>query len=177
MATLTPDDKRGRQHPRLLRCEIINGTGQAGVRYVELGQFKLWEHMMRTRHSIEVRKMRLCLWIGEATYMRNAGPFNHAGQIEQVDQITASVFDPQHHYLFEVQRYVPVEETEMVSDILLSHVPAHIVKQDGFTLDVVNGYCVEREIDASSLDLVLGISGYGERDIAGPDRRMGRHAN
>lgn len=158
----------GHLHPRLIRC-TVHGD-QDTVRYVDLAQFRLWEYMMQHRHNLAVSGHALCLWLGEETFMRNAGPFSHAGDLVDVDRIRITVFDPDHHYLFDIQRYVPTEDSDTVSDILLSHLPANLTRQQDYDLDITHGYCVERRLDPKALDLVLGLAGHGTRE---PEMRVG----
>src|SRR5690606_20011941 len=100
----------GHLHPRLIRSSVHRMDDT--VRYVELDHFRLWEYMMQHRHGFTVDSHALCLWLGEETFMRNAGPFSHAGELVDVDRILITVFDPNHHYLFDIQRYVPTEDAQ-----------------------------------------------------------------
>lgn len=160
----TPHGNGNREHPRLLRCDTVNRFHEPGVRFVELENYRLWEYMMRNRHGIEVRHLKLCLWLGEATFMRNAGPFSHAGDIEEVSRVQVSIFDEQHSYFFDVKRYVLAEEADKVQEIMLSRIPAEIRKRGDYEMELTPGLCVERNIERPALELVLGLSGYDERD-------------
>lgn len=152
----------GHLHPRLIRC-TVHGADDS-VRYVELVQFRLWEYMMQHRHGLTVDGRALCLWLGEETFLRNAGPFSHAGELVDVDRILITVFDPDHHYLFDIQRYVPTEDAQAVSEILLSHLPANLTRRKDYDLDITHGYCVERALNPEALHLVLGLADHGARE-------------
>ncbi|HET9680381.1 MAG TPA: hypothetical protein VFP95_07465 [Gammaproteobacteria bacterium] len=155
------------EHPRLLRCDVVNRFHEPSVRFVELETFRLWEHMMRHRHGIEVRHLHLCLWLGEATFMRNAGPFRHAGTIEEVSRVTVSIFDERHSYFFDVKRYALAEEAGDIQDTLLARIPKEIRDRGDYELDLTPGLCVERNIEQPALELILGLSGFDESDEAG----------
>lgn len=149
-------------HPRLLRCDTVNAAGEAAVRFVELEYYRLWEYMMRQEHGIEVRHLRLCLWLGETTFMRNAGPYSHGGEVEDVNRITLSIFDRQHSYFLHVKRYVLAEESQLMEGVLLSHVPDDIQASGDMEIEVTAGICVGHDIAEPSLELVLGLSGFDE---------------
>lgn len=152
----------GHLHPRLIRC-TVHGASDT-VRYVELTQFRLWEYMMQHRHNLAVSGHALCLWLGEETFLRNAGPFSHAGELVDVNRILITVFDPDHHYLFDIQRYVPTEDSTAISNILLSHLPANLTRRKDYDLDITHGYCVERALMPEALHLVLGLADHGARE-------------
>lgn len=163
-AQATMNQQQPFEHPRLLRCDTVNRFHEAGVRFVELEHFRLWEHMMRSRHGIEVRHLQLCLWLGEATFMRNAGPFRHAGQVEEVSRITVSIYDERHSYFFDVKRYALAEEAGFVQETLQARISEEIRERGDYEVDLTPGLCVERNIEQPSLELVLGLSGFDEND-------------
>lgn len=145
-------------HPRLLRCEVLNDAGEASIRYVELEQYRLWEHMMRTRHGIEVSRLQLGLWLSSSRFQANPEPFLHSGQVEDVACIMISWFNPRHHYTLDIVRYVPTEQCDSVKEILLSHVSDSKRQSEYFDLDVRHGVCVSRVIEDPGVELILGLS-------------------
>lgn len=167
MARIDMENSRPSEHPRLLRCDTVNRFHEPGVRFVELEHFRLWEYMMRTKHGLEVRHLHLCLWLGEATFMRNAGPFSHAGRVEEVSRVTVSIFDARHSYYLDIKRYALAEEADKVEEILLSRIPEEIRKRGDYEMDLTPGLCVGRDIEKPALELVLGLSGFDERDRQG----------
>lgn len=151
-----PDALAG--HPRLVRCDVVNAAGQAGLRYVELEQFRLWEYMMRTRHGIEVRGLRVGLWLTSSAFRANAGPLLHGGLVEEVTRIAISRRNPRHHYTLEIVRYVPTDKHESVRQILLSHVADSEADSGYFDLSERHGVCVSRLIEDPEIELILGLS-------------------
>lgn len=145
-------------HPRLLRCDVVNRAGGAGLRYVELEQFRLWEYMMRTRHGIEVRGLRVGLWLTSPEFRANAGPLLHGGTAEEVTQITISAFNTRHHYTLDTVRYVPTDQFESVKEILMSHVADSGLEGQNFDVRERHGVCVSRAIEDPEIELVLGLS-------------------
>lgn len=145
-------------HPRLLRCDVVNTAGGTGVRYVELEQFRLWEYMMRTRHKLEVRGIRVGLWLTSPEFRANAGTLLHGGSAEEVTQIRISAFNTRHLYTLETVRYVPTEQFESVKEILLSHVADSDAERQNFDVSEHHGVCVSRVIEDPEIELVLGLS-------------------
>lgn len=145
-------------HPRLIRCDVVNTAGRTGVRYVELEQFRLWEYMMRTRHKLEVRGIRVGLWLTSPEFRANAGTLLHGGAAEEVTQITISSFNSRHSYTLETVRYVPTDQFESVKEILLSHIADAGAERQHFDVCEHHGVCVSREIEDPEIELVLGLS-------------------
>lgn len=144
--------------PRLLRCEVLNSDGETSIRYVELEQFRLWEHMVRTRHEIEVQNVQLGLWLPSSEFRGNPELFLHSGEVEDVSCIVIGWFNPRHHYTLDIVRYVPTSQCESVKRILLSHVSGEKRESQYFNLTEQHGVCVSREIEDPGVELILGLS-------------------
>lgn len=145
-------------HPRLLRCDVVNAAGESGLRYVELEQFRLWEYMMRSRHNIEVRGLRVGLWLASSATRENTGPLLHGGLVEDVTRIVVSRHNPRHRYTLDIVRYVPTDRYESVKRILLSHVADSETENEYFRLSESHGVCVSRLIEDPEIELILGLS-------------------
>lgn len=152
-----PDTNTGR--PRLIRCDVLNAFNAASVRFVELEAFKLWEYLMQHKHGMKVTSAALCLWIDEQDFARNESLYARAGDIEEVDQVSIRIFDPRYHYTFNINRYALRHDTEQVREILLSHVPAEIIKSDACEVQVTPGCCIETVKTRDWNDFVLGLAG------------------
>lgn len=158
MGSVSPPRDALAGHPRLLRCDVVNAAGGLGLRYVELEQFRLWEYMMRTRHRIEVRGIRVGLWLTSSEFRANSGPLLHGGSAEEVTQIRISSFNTRHHYTLETVRYVPTEQFDSVKQILLSHVADSDADRQRFDVRERHGVCVSRAIEDPEIELILGLS-------------------
>lgn len=145
-------------HPRLVRCEVENPAGEVSARFVELEQFQLWQYMMRTRHGIEVRARGLGLWFDSLEYFRHAASFGHGGAVEEVTRITLSAFNPLHHYVLDIDRFVPRRDRATVREILLSHLRGSDLAREHLELDERHGVCVLRALEDPALELILGLS-------------------
>lgn len=144
--------------PRLLRCEVVNRSGDGSIRYVELEQFQLWQFMMRTRHGIEVRALQLGLWFDSLEYFQHAASFVHGGSAEEVTRITVSVFNPLHHYILDIDRYAPSQDSATVKEILVSHLADADFDRENLDLVERPGVCVTRTLVDPAVELILGLS-------------------
>ncbi|HEX6550327.1 MAG TPA: hypothetical protein VF117_06610 [Gammaproteobacteria bacterium] len=151
--------RSGGGHPRLLRCRMQDATRHGGVRYVELEQFTLWEHFMRTRHVMKVRDVELCLWVEKHEYARNPMVFEHAGRIDAVHLIEVSVCDPHRHYSVDVRRFADASDVPFVADLLLRHA-CNSVSDDACSVRITEGCCVRVDRISDRRDLLLGLT-YG----------------
>lgn len=145
-------------HPRLMRCDVVNAANEESIRCVKLEQFRLWEYMIRTRHGIQVRRVRLGLWFGSQEYREHAETFSHGGVVEDVTRITLSLFESRHHYMLDIDRFVPAEDCETVKKILLSHLADSKADRECLELIERPGVCVSREIENPAVELLVGLS-------------------
>lgn len=152
----TPSGVRRQQ---LLRCVMLNAFGEASIRYVEPEHFKLWEFMMRSRHSLTVASTRLGMWLPLSDFEAHVGPFSHSGEAENAVRLTIRWFNSAGHHTVGVERYVRERELESVKRILLSHVPPSARDSGSFELDEVAGVCVSRPISEPEVQRIVGLSG------------------
>jgi len=158
VSTLEP--RSGGQHALLLRCDIVGAAEESGVRFVEAEVFHLWRYMMEHRHRIRVHHLRLCLWLEHADYVKNAELYSHGGEVEDINRLPVYLANSRQSHIFDVRRYVPAGQTELVRSILFSHIPDEIRERADFSFDVTPGVCVEQHIEIPGMDLVLGLSGF-----------------
>jgi hypothetical protein len=104
---------------KLMRCEIERGDGSgAGVRYVPLEIFGLWEHLMATRHGLRVRSRSSSMWVEIEDGTSAAGVHS---PVEWVTELCLFVFNPEDGMLHRQCRFVPTAELEKVRQILTRH--------------------------------------------------------
>jgi hypothetical protein len=103
----------------LVRCRL-GGPEEAetvSVRYVPLGEFDLWRHLMETKHRRSVRVETVSVWLSEEAARRNG--------------LTADDLDPVVRLRLElpgpvgvpvsVERFLAAETYHEAREILLSH--------------------------------------------------------
>lgn len=146
-------------HPRLLRCRIRDAGEHGRIRYVELEQFALWEHFMRSRHAIHVHEIELCLWLDKDEYANSAAVFEHAGQIDAVHHIEINVYDPRYHFSMNVGRYADANDAPFLADLLLQHAQRNS-NSDMCSVQITEGRCVRVGKISDRRNLLMGLS-YG----------------
>jgi hypothetical protein len=141
----------------LVRCEVINRDNIASVRFIEQDHFRLWQYMMANKHDLVVQGAAPCLWLPEAEYAANSTLFESAGVCEAVTRLTFAIYDHESGLCNTLQRFVPVDETEHLSELLLRRVSPDIGGSDDFVMEQQRGYAVIKAgADASRLGLPLG---------------------
>ncbi|MCZ6887415.1 MAG: hypothetical protein O7H39_02885 [Gammaproteobacteria bacterium] len=129
----------------LIRCCIVNESGEKSVRFVERTHFQLWQYMMANKHHISVDEAAICLWIPQKEYNGQATLFSHAGPTEPVDRINIGVFDKSTGVVNVTQRFVPTADTELVRGILIKRVPQELIGTEDFVAETVEGCAIVRE--------------------------------
>ncbi len=141
----------------LVRCEVANRDGITSVRFIEQDHFRLWQYMMANKHDLIVQNAAPCLWLPDAEYAANAAVFDKAGACEAVTRLTFAVYDHASGLCNTMQRFVPIAETEQLSELLLRRVSPDIRTSDDFVMEQQRGYAVIKAgADVSRLGLPLG---------------------
>jgi len=142
----------------LVRCEVVNRESAVSIRFVEQDHFRLWQYMMANKHDLIVRSAAPCLWLPEAEYAANAGVFHKAGACEAVTRLTFAVYDQVSGLCSTMQRFVPLAETDQLSELLLRRVSPDIRASDDFVMEQQRGYAViKAEADSARIGLPLGL--------------------
>jgi hypothetical protein len=144
---------------KLIRCTVVNGQGEASVRLVELDNFRLWEHLMVSKHQLQVRDPYLCLWLHDAEYRENAELYQGASEVEPVNRIVIDIYDPELGFANTTTRFVPAEETERVLGILRSHMPEGLAQSPNTSIEVFEGHIVQQWQHSSNRPAPLGLQG------------------
>jgi len=102
----------------LVRCRLAgpDETEASAVRYVPLGEFELWRHLMETKHERSVRVETVSVWVTEEAARRNALP---ADDLEPVVRLRLELPGPVGFAT--VERFLPAETYHQARGILLSH--------------------------------------------------------
>ena len=105
---------------KLVRCQVKpkNGNGKPTTRYVPLEIFDLWEHLMESRHGLDVSEARASLWLDmedspEAAYEEQ--------NFDRVTEVTLFVYSGRDDMFTRVCRYFPSDEVDQTKEILLTH--------------------------------------------------------
>ena len=140
----------------LVRCEVVNRDRAASVRFIEQDHFRLWQYMMANKHDLIVQSAVACLWLPEAEYAANAAIFDNAGTCEAVTRLTFAVYDRVSGLCNTLQRFVPIAETDQLSDLLLRRISPDVRASDDFAMEQQRGYAVIKSgADTTRFDLAL----------------------
>lgn len=141
----------------LVRCAVSNRTNDVSVRFVEKSHFRLWQYMMANKHHILVDTAAICLWLPNTEFNEHATLFNHAGPVEPVNRISLAMFDKEVGLVNVTQRFVPDNDTELVSRLLLSRVPGDLQNTEDVVHEVQPGYAIVRttHTDLAEIELRL----------------------
>jgi len=143
---------------KLIRCRVSSKTNPPSTRYIELENYKMWEYMVTTKHGLIVETdLSLCLWVHEEEYLRNADVYSRAGHLSPVNRLLILINDESHGYYYSASRYVPLEETDKVRKILLSHTSKEQRDNEYTNIEAVPGYTIEQKSHTEEDPLVLGL--------------------
>ena len=144
---------------KLIRCRVSSKRNPPGTRYIELETYKMWEYMVTTKHGLIVdTDLSLCLWVHEEEFIRNADVYSRAGKVSPVNRLLILINDEIHGYYYSASRYVPLEETDKVKKILLSHTSQEQRDNEFTNIEAVPGYTIEQRAHTEEEPLVLGLS-------------------
>ena len=127
---------------KLVRCKVTNPRGETSVRMVELEHFRLWEHLMVSKHQLQVTEPYLCLWLHEDEFRDNADLYDDANDAAAVNRIVIDMLDANYGFSAPSSRFVLAEECERILEILRSHMPGAQADQAAF--EVLRGYVVQQ---------------------------------
>lgn len=144
---------------KLIRCRMVNNSGETSIRYVTLEYFLLWEYMMQHRHGFTFEEYSLCMWMPEDEFSRKEDLYSHSGELEQVNRFNIDIYDDHYHYTYSVSRFVRDSESDEFNEIVLSHVPGEVRDSDRFTMKIIPGYCIVKDNATDRERFVLGLYG------------------
>ncbi|HEY6546690.1 MAG TPA: hypothetical protein VI589_02255 [Vicinamibacteria bacterium] len=120
----------------LVRCRLSGAESDStnALRYVPLGEFGLWKHLMETRHGRQVSVESISVWIAEESARWNSG--FAAEDLEPVLRVRLEVLD-ESGVCVPVERYFPAETYPMAQEALLKHfegtqMPERVVAVPGY---------------------------------------------
>lgn len=144
---------------KLVRCQVANRYHETSTRFIEINAFKLWEHLMTTKHGLKVGEPHLCLWISADEYARSAQVFDRAGDVEAVNRIVVDLFDAEYGFSQTIVRYARGSESEQVTDILRSHIPADLCESEDCQITIIPGYSIHQAPLQVSRAMLSGLEG------------------
>ena len=113
---------------------------------------------MANKHDLIVQNAAPCLWLPDAEYAANVAVFDKAGTCEGVTRLTFAVYDHASGLCNTMQRFVPIAETEQLSELLQRRVSPDVRDSDDFVMEQQRGYAVIKAgADVSRLGLPLGL--------------------
>lgn len=109
-----------RQEIPLVRCRLDGPEEFASqrLRYVPLGEFELWRHLMQSRHGRGVTVEDVSVWVPEHPALWNSGFLED--QLEPVLRVSL-VWQGDLGLPTPVERYFPAETYPEAQEALLSH--------------------------------------------------------
>jgi len=104
----------------MVRCRLDGpqDVPERNLRYVPLGEFELWKHLMETRHHRAVTVEQVSIWVPEDAARWNSGYV--AEDLEPVLQLRFQKPGPQGTVLT-LERYFPAETYPEAQEALLGH--------------------------------------------------------
>jgi len=148
----------------LVRCEVENRKKIRSTRFVEKAHYQLWRYMVTTKHELIVREEAVCLWMAAQEFERQKKLFTQAGGgssgsggVEAVNQIGIAIFDPNTGMCDTLQRFVPLTDSQTVSELLLKRIPKNLQDSSDFAMQVEPGFAIIQpdQVDTSQLGLVV----------------------
>lgn len=144
---------------KLIRCRVSSDKNPPSTRYIELENYKMWEYMVTTKHGLVVETdLSLCLWVHEEEFLRNSDVYSRAGVVSPVNRLLILINDENHGYYYSASRYVPLDETDKVKKILLSHTSSEQRDNEFTNIEAVPGYTIEQKSHTDEDPLVLGLA-------------------
>ena len=144
---------------KLIRCRVSSEKNPPSTRYIELENYKMWEYMVTTKHGLVVETdLSLCLWVHEEEFIRNSDIYSRAGVVSPVNRLLILINDESHGYYYSASRYVPLDETDKVKKILLSHTSSEQRNNEFTNIEAVPGYTIEQKSHSDEDPLVLGLA-------------------
>jgi hypothetical protein len=143
---------------KLIRCFLSSPGGSETVRFVEFELFKLWQYMMTTKHGFQISDMTLCLWVNEQQFQEKESLYSRSGEIQDVSRIVVSIYDKENGFTHVTNRYVPVEETDRMRGVLLTHAPTDLVNSNQFEIETFSGKIIEKNKVSGLSEISLGLS-------------------
>ncbi len=105
----------------LVRCRLDDGAcGPDAQRYVPLGEFDLWRHLMETRHGRVVTIEQVSVWLPENPGLWNSGFL--PDELEPVVRLRLR-WPGRYDVATPVERFFPAETYPRAQQALLSHLP------------------------------------------------------
>lgn len=102
----------------MVRCRLDGDEGPASVRYIPLGEFELWRHLMETKHGRSIAVERVSLWVSEQAAGWNSG--YSPDDLEPVLRVHFERPGPSGIGV-PVDRFFPAETYPQAQEALLSH--------------------------------------------------------
>ncbi|MDH3641089.1 MAG: hypothetical protein OES38_03280 [Gammaproteobacteria bacterium] len=129
----------------LVRCRVRNRDAEFSVRFVEHSLYRLWQYMMANKHDIVVADAAVCLWLPEAELQAQSRLFEQAGKVDEVRRISFAIYDPDTGFCNTLQRFVAVEDSERVQQLLLNRIPSEAKRAGDFAMELESGFTVLRD--------------------------------
>ncbi len=142
---------------KLIRCNVATDNKKQTVRFIELNNFRLWEHLMISKHEASISDAMLCLWMNKDEFADNENIYSHAEKTEPVNRIVVELFDEEYGFSNTVTRFVRAPETESVIEILKSHIPDIVSDSELSQIQVYEGHTVEQILHNPKRPMILGL--------------------
>ena len=145
-------------YQKLIRCHLARAGSAQQNRFIEFELFKLWQHMMQTKHGFAVSDLTMCLWVPVDEFNTRAKLYERIGAVDEVTRLTITIFDERHGFTHVSHRYAEAAEANTVQGVLLSHIPDSVTQSQHFELTVSEGRTVEKGQVSGFSEISLGLS-------------------
>ena len=100
--------------------------------------------MMITKHGFQISDMTLCLWVNEQQFQGKESLYSRSGEIQDVSRIVVPIYNKENGFTHITNRYIPVEETQRMRGVLLTHAPTDLVNSNQFEIETLSGKIIEK---------------------------------
>jgi hypothetical protein len=109
------------QRQLLMRCLVTNQQGESGERFVDHTEFPLWQHLLESKHALQISKPTPCVWVPVEECRRHDKLFSHAAYQAPVVKLTYENFDSQTGITEKKVRFALASELELITPVLDEH--------------------------------------------------------
>ncbi|MFP8966742.1 hypothetical protein ACKC9G_09220 [Pokkaliibacter sp. CJK22405] len=120
----------------LVECTVMNLFGEKSQRYVQEDVYQLWQFMMYHKHGFQVVHPQSCRWLP----LMPGG--NNVPEGPLVNRVYLSHWDEDLKKLQHVERFVSVDDTQKVSEMLRKHYSPKQLGGYPLELKIEPGYVV-----------------------------------
>ena len=142
---------------KVIRCSVTNRYKELSIRFIEVNNFRLWEHLMSNRHDATIKDEKLCLWVNKKTFLANESVYSQAEDVEPVNRIIVDLYDEEYSFSNTIIRFVKASETEQVTNILRSHISKDHFEPEDCNIQTHEGFSIIQKQHMNKRPMIIGL--------------------